>query len=297
MTQENLPADRGAINPVTWDKLRSAGVPETVITNRDLFKQHLSQADLSGCDLRGFIFKEADCIECNFIATDLRGIQFASVDCTRAQFRGADLRGVDLSNGCFFKADFGGSDLRGANIVGGLLGQCDFSGADLRHAYLGSEIRDANLRGSDLRGINIAKNLDLKKLGCILEDTVLSQQTPPQHLINKRRSKRYVLSYLVSAFEIPSMQQLGTVINISYEGFKLACSTTVQKGREYKIRLVLPRPFTDGNVLEVSAACRWKSEEDIPSQPFAGFQITDISESGGRILGNIIDEHEEISER
>ena len=90
--------------------------------------EYLSDADLSGANLRG-----ADLSDAN-----LRGADLSDADLSGANLRGADLSGADLS----------GADLSGADLSGADLSDADLSGANLS----GANLRGANLSGADLSG-------------------------------------------------------------------------------------------------------------------------------------------------
>ena len=89
---------------------------------RDM-RAYLGGADLSEADLSG---------------ADLRGAYLGGADLSEADLNGADLRGADLR-----EAYLNGAHLRGAD-----LSRADLRGADLREAYLNG----AHLRGADLWG-------------------------------------------------------------------------------------------------------------------------------------------------
>ena len=75
---------------------------------------NLSEANLSGADLR---------------YADLSGVNLSCADLSGADLSGADLRGADLS-----EADLSGADLRGADLSEADLRGADLSGADCDRA-------------------------------------------------------------------------------------------------------------------------------------------------------------------
>lgn len=162
--------------------LIGATLRDTELSGADLWK-----ADLSGLDLRRVCLDDA-CLE----DANLSGVQMEDV-----RIRGAKLAGADLSGAYLTGSVLTSADLQRANLSGAGLADINWEGADLRRAnlqgatfHMGSsrsglvnspiacegsktgfytddfddmtfknpeEVRKANLRGADLRGVNAAK--------------------------------------------------------------------------------------------------------------------------------------------
>jgi hypothetical protein len=99
-------------------------------------KKSLSDADLSGADLRNAVLRNAD-----LSGADLRNAVLRNADLSDAVLRNADLSGADLRNAVLRNAFLSDAVLRNADLSG-----ADLSGADLRNAFLS----DAVLRNADL---------------------------------------------------------------------------------------------------------------------------------------------------
>ena len=149
----------------------------------------LSQADLSGIDLR----------KAGFGGTDLRGAQITEADLDHADLRGANLSqanlsGTDLSNSDMHgviaatanfssvdlcDSDLSGADLRGLDFTGADLESANLSGSNLRGAiFTGTNLSSANLSGANLReaGFVGAKLLDTRLTNLIsIEDADFSE--------------------------------------------------------------------------------------------------------------------------
>ena len=77
-------------------------------------------------------------------------------DLSEANLSGANLRVVDLSDANLRGADLSEADLSGANLSGVNLRGADLNGADLREADLsGADLNGTNLRGADLSGADL----------------------------------------------------------------------------------------------------------------------------------------------
>jgi hypothetical protein len=119
---------------------------------------NLSDADLSGVNLRGANLKRADLTGANLQGADLIGTQFAEAELTRADLRGAKLVKADLYKTKLFKATLADADCSGAYFRRADLTQADLTNANLTKADLieadltNSSIKNANLIGADLSG-------------------------------------------------------------------------------------------------------------------------------------------------
>ncbi|HEX3599360.1 MAG TPA: pentapeptide repeat-containing protein [Lacipirellulaceae bacterium] len=166
--------------------LSQASLINTNLSNADFTDAVLTEADLSSADLRTACLSGA-CLE----KAILRDVQLEDVQLLHARFQGANLRNAHLTGSVFPSADLRGADLRGAGLA-----EIDWEEADLRNAdlsgasfHMGSsrsglvsspyacegsktgfytddledltfkrpeEVRKANLRGADLRGMKAA---------------------------------------------------------------------------------------------------------------------------------------------
>ena len=141
------------------------------------------RGDLSGCDLRGRIFRHIknapnfDFTDCNLRQADLSNFSFSGAS-QGVSFRGADLRGANVWGANFNRCDLTGANLEGiegadwaqwsnsaprardfrgvqwrsASLSHRNFTDCDLEGADLRHSHLNfADFSGANLRGANLR--------------------------------------------------------------------------------------------------------------------------------------------------
>jgi uncharacterized protein YjbI with pentapeptide repeats len=102
---------------------------------------NLTEADLSGANLRNVLLRTADLSHANLTKADLQG-----ADLSRANLIGADLSGAKLNRANLSKAYLDDAILNGA----------DLSEANLRGASLvGSEINKAKVSGSLVYAVNV----------------------------------------------------------------------------------------------------------------------------------------------
>ncbi|HIG72114.1 MAG TPA: hypothetical protein EYQ46_19080 [Myxococcales bacterium] len=138
-----------------------------------LLPTSLAYTNLSGHDLSGRNFANADLREAiltgtnlsgaNLTGARLSGINLAGADLTGAVLANADLTGASLSGATLAGTDFSGATLDGANLTSienGTLEPTNFSGASLVGTFLGglftaADFRNANLTGADLAPVTV----------------------------------------------------------------------------------------------------------------------------------------------
>ncbi|MCW5829322.1 MAG: pentapeptide repeat-containing protein [Deltaproteobacteria bacterium] len=98
----------------------------------------LAAANLTGRDISGVKFIQADLRFAVLNETAASGSDFSGANLSRSKLQGADLRGSNLENADLSFADLRGADLRGARLEGARL-----AGADLRGARIDGSVNTA----------------------------------------------------------------------------------------------------------------------------------------------------------
>ena len=171
----------------------------------------LTEADLSGVDLRNAKLPGAD-----LSGADLSGMDLFNVNLPDAYLNGVDFSGASLS-----AADLSGSDLRDADLSGADLSGANLCDADLQGvAVSGTNLSDTKLKTS-IAGLNF-NNADLTKAdttGCkSAGGPSLPQEAPSA---GERNAFRMAQAYLDA---MPFSRQ-GLIDQLMYEGFTLAEAT------------------------------------------------------------------------
>ena len=118
---------------------------------------NLSDADLSGVDLRGANLKRADLTGTSLRDANLVGANFSEADLTRADLRGARLVKADFYTARLFKATFSEADCSGTYLRRADAIEADFAGANLTKADLVElNLRNGNLAGATLIGTDLS---------------------------------------------------------------------------------------------------------------------------------------------
>ena len=130
---------------VSLSSIYTYGTLRYIVLDRNL---DLSNADLSGANLRTAALAQADLSDAYLLGTDLRRAYLVQADLRDAVLRDAVLRDADLRGANLERADLRGSNLHGADLRGSNL-----HGADLREAVLyGAILNYADLR--EARGLS-----------------------------------------------------------------------------------------------------------------------------------------------
>ena len=131
---------------------------------------NLSDAYLSGSDLRNACLKNtklsgADLRSANLKGVNLQGADLENADLSGANLQGADLENADLSGANLKDAKLRGANLQDANLINAHLGDAKLRGANLQDAKLwGAKLRWADLTDVNLRGAELI-SADLQGAG------------------------------------------------------------------------------------------------------------------------------------
>lgn len=107
-----------------------------------------------------------------------------------------------------------------------------------------------------------------------------------------RKQARKRVGTVMRLFDRSTGHNLGRLVNISLEGFKLACREEMPVGSRYPISMVLPETLAGSNTLSFDAQAVWcKAAEETPGEFSAGFRIVRISENDLRILVQLLEKY------
>lgn len=155
----------------------------------DISRRRLGEADFSGADLTGACFRQSNLQRATLFCADLRHTDLSHCDLKYSDLRGACLAGADLSfskldgadlrtavmlrrdaDGCYTrtlkpeKAHVdGGVDFSNCSMIGASLNDVNLMGANFRNAILSgvtfkrAKLVDVNLNGAVLTNVNIAE--------------------------------------------------------------------------------------------------------------------------------------------
>lgn len=92
---------------------------------------------------------------------------------------------------------------------------------------------------------------------------------------DRRRAPRFRLDDTLQVVDAHDGQEIGQVMDMHQQGFMLMCPQGAEQGREYQIKLLLPRHIDGCSELSMAAHCLWVAEPMTESLAlnWAGFSI------------------------
>lgn len=99
-----------------------------------------------------------------------------------------------------------------------------------------------------------------------------------------RRYARKKLAREMVMFDRTTGGNVGRLINISVDGFKLATRQNIEPGTRFSLSMVLPEQLQGVTTLSLEGRSVWSQEQDRQNEYQAGFQIVEISELHRSVL-------------
>ncbi len=117
-------------------------------------------------------------------------------------------------------------------------------------------------------------------------------------MLKGRRQERTRLIYHLRVFDAKSNKLLGHMTDITPEGMMLIGESPVRVGRQYTLRMDLPRNVMEGRHLVFSAESKWCRKDGGEEFYSMGFSILAIDGEGLAIVRTLIKEfyQEELEE-
>jgi|GEM_PF-3235198 len=82
---------------------------------------------------------------------------------------------------------------------------------------------------------------------------------------------------------------VGRLLNISVDGFKLFLRSPLEERQDLALGMVLPEPIEGINTLSFDARTIWCEEQERPGEYHAGFQFMELSEANRSIIEALIE--------
>lgn len=107
-----------------------------------------------------------------------------------------------------------------------------------------------------------------------------------------RKHTRKRVGTILRLFDRNTGMNMGRLVNISQDGFKLAMREDMAVGSRYPISMVLPETLAGSNTMSFDAQAVWCCPaEDMPGEYRVGFKIVRINENDQRVLLQLIDKY------
>jgi CheY-like chemotaxis protein len=146
-------------------------------------------------------------------------------------------------------------------------------------------------RGSDSVALDISAT-PLNQPGEVFSGVVLVlrdvtsawHSSAEQQARELRRHTRKKLVREMVMFDRTTGGNVGRLINISLDGFKLSTRQSIEPGTRFSLSMVLPEQLQGVTTLSLEGRCVWNQEQDRQNEYHAGFQIVEISELHRSVL-------------
>lgn len=202
-----------------------------------------------------------------------------------------------------------------AGLVGSYLNDLLFQNAEgLRTAWTSGEIYAATSRGQRLQRISNyfvkspsgyleaevhaspVASVDQGFAGAVitLRAVAAEDKVDPSDELAKasRRHTRRRISAVIRLFDRTTGMNLGRLLNISMDGFKLGTRESLVVGRVYEISMILPEPLAGSNTLSFDAEPVWvRPAEDAPGEYKVGFRIVSLGANDTKVLAHMVEKY------
>jgi PAS domain S-box-containing protein len=126
----------------------------------------------------------------------------------------------------------------------------------------------------------------------VIRDVTTAWQTSAEQQARElRRHPRKKMLREMVMFDRTTGGNVGRLVNISADGFKLATRQAVDTGTVFSLSMVLPEQLLGVTTLSLAGRCVWSRAQDKPGEFHAGFQITDISDTHRNVLQAMMEKY------
>jgi CheY-like chemotaxis protein len=124
----------------------------------------------------------------------------------------------------------------------------------------------------------------------VLRD-VTGRETDPEEL-QRREARRYPRKKMTREMVVFNREtggNVGRLLNISVDGFKLFARSPLEEGQELALGMVLPEPIAGVNTMSFDARTIWCEEQERGGEYHAGFQFLEPGETNRNIIETLIE--------
>lgn len=107
-----------------------------------------------------------------------------------------------------------------------------------------------------------------------------------------RRHTRRRIGAVLRLFDRTTGMNLGRLLNVSMDGFKLSTRESLTIGRVYEVSMILPETLAGSNTLSFDAEPVWvRPAEDVPGEFRVGFRIVSLGPNDSKVLAHMIEKY------
>lgn len=106
----------------------------------------------------------------------------------------------------------------------------------------------------------------------------------------RRYSRKKIFKEMV-LFDRGTGSNIGRLLNISVDGFKLFTRQAVEPNTRFQLSMVLPEQIFGVNTLSFNARNVWSEEQETPGEFHAGFQFVDLNDTTRNIVKALLEKY------
>ncbi len=104
-----------------------------------------------------------------------------------------------------------------------------------------------------------------------------------------RSTERVTPQSKLDVFDCNTEKHMGSLVDISSEGFMLVSSEPIKTNTIYQCRINLEAPIDNTEVIHLGADSLWCKESSTPSHYWTGFHLIEISDGDRQIINKIVE--------
>ncbi len=105
---------------------------------------------------------------------------------------------------------------------------------------------------------------------------------------DNRMDKRRHLHYYAKVLNRDNGEKIGRVADISMAGIMLIRADSIETGKTYALRVLLPEAVEEGGYIDFEAVSRWCNRDVNPDFNAIGFEITHIDSKNEKMIIQLI---------
>lgn len=141
----------------------------------------------------------------------------------------------------------------------------------------------------------IDKSSDPLKLEKTFHDEVkkrrVGEPVPEARHSKKRVGERKNLIYYLKVTDTKSNLPIGHAVDISNHGFMLTASNSIEPQVLFQFQMLLPTEMQGSRQFNFSAVSRWCQPDENPDYYNMGFQFSEVTLEGAKIMGQLIENY------
>jgi len=130
--------------------------------------------------------------------------------------------------------------------------------------------------------------------GCVLvvrDITGRGMSEAEQLAREQRRFPRKKMYKEMVLFDRATGGNVGRLLNVSVDGFKLSTRQEIKEGQEFQLSVVLPEQIRGVNTLSFSARNIWSKQQSTAGECNAGFQFLELNDTGREVIEALMEKY------